>query len=139
MATHKGDLTATDYRSLAEFRFLLRRFLAFSKSAAEEAGLTPQQHQALLAIKGYQANVRFTVGDLAENLMLRHNSAVGLADRLVRAGYVSRLADPKDRRRVTLVLTKKGDHVLSGLAAAHREELRQLTPALRALFAELER
>lgn len=138
MAARKGELTEADYRSLAEFRFLLRRFLAFSQAAAEEAGLTPQQHQALLAIKGCGTGERFTVGKLAENLMLRHNSAVGLTDRLVRAGYVSRQTDAQDRRRVTLVLTEKGNDILSGLAAVHREELRQLTPALRALFAKLE-
>jgi DNA-binding MarR family transcriptional regulator len=139
MTARKGDLTAGDYRILAEFRFLLRRYLAFSKGAAEEAGLTPQQHQALLAIKGYAASESMTVGKLAENLMLRHNSAVGLADRLVRAGYVSRLADANDRRRVALTLTEKGDGVLARLAAAHREELRQITPTLKALFAEIER
>jgi DNA-binding MarR family transcriptional regulator len=133
----KADMTAADYRTLAEFRYLLRRYLAFSKGAAEQARLTPQQHQALLAIKGSD-DVAVTVGDLAESLLLRHNSAVGLVDRLVRAGYVTRNADPKDRRRVTLVLTEKGENILSGLAAAHREELRQLTPSLRELFAKLE-
>lgn len=131
----KGELTATDYRTLAEFRYLLRRYLSFSKGAAEEAGLTMQQHQALLAIK---AGEGLTVGKLAENLLLRHNSAVGLADRLVRAGYIRRTADEKDRRRVTLGLTDAGEEKLAGLATAHREELRQLTPALRALFSKLE-
>lgn len=131
----KGEMTAADYRTLAEFRYLLRRYLAFSKDAAEQAKLTPQQHQALLAIKGGDS---VTVGKLAESLMLRHNSAVGLADRLALAGYVTRNVDEKDRRRVTLALTEKGEEILSGLAAAHREELRQITPALRALFAKLE-
>lgn len=131
----KGEMTAADYRSLAEFRFLLRRFFAFSKEAAEKANLTSQQHQALLAIKGGED---VTVGKLAENLLLRHNSAVGLADRLVRAGFTTRNSDPKDRRRVTLALTEKGEDVLNELSTAHREELRQLTPALRALFAKLE-
>jgi DNA-binding MarR family transcriptional regulator len=131
----KGDLTAADYRTLAEFRYLMRRYLAFSKGAAEKAGLTPQQHQALLAIKGGD---EVTVGKLAENLLLRHNSAVGLADRLVHAGYVARHTDAKDRRRVTLALTENGEEILGGLATTHREELRQLTPALRTLFAKLE-
>jgi DNA-binding MarR family transcriptional regulator len=131
----KSDLTAADYRTLAEFRYLLRRYLTFSKGAAEQAGLTPQQHQALLAIKGGED---VTVGKLAENLLLRHNSAVGLADRLVLAGYIARNSDAKDRRRVTLALTEKGEDILFGLSSAHREELRQLTPALRALFAKLE-
>lgn len=133
--TKKGEMTAADYRSLAEFRSLLRRFFAFSKESAEKAGLTPQQHQALLSIKGGDD---VTVGSLAKSLLLRHNSAVGLADRLARAGYITRHSDPKDRRRVTLALTVKGEDVLSGLSAAHLEELRQLTPALRALFAKLE-
>ncbi|MGA9794168.1 MAG: MarR family transcriptional regulator [Rhizomicrobium sp.] len=138
MTVRKGDLTAADYYNLAEFRLLLRRYLTFSKGAAEQAGLTPQQHQALLAVKGHEVG-HLTVGKLAESLMVRHNSAVGLVDRLARAGYVTRHSDEKDRRRVTLALTEKGEAVLSELSAAHREELRQLTPALRALFVKLER
>jgi DNA-binding MarR family transcriptional regulator len=135
----RGDLAAADYQTLAEFRYLLRRYLSFSKGAARKAGLTPQQHQALLAIKGNREPAAPTVGYLAQALLLRHNSAVGLVDRLVRAGYVSRAADAKDRRRVSLALTEKGESVLSCLAAAHRQELRQLTPSLKPLFEKLER
>jgi DNA-binding MarR family transcriptional regulator len=142
MVTVKGvrkrELSAADYRVLAEFRFLMRRFLTFSENAARESGLTPQQHQALLAIKGFEGEGAPAVGDLAERLIIRHHSAVGLVDRLVRAGYLSRNAQASDRRRVTLTLTKKGESALAGLSAAHREELRHLTPPLQALFAKLE-
>jgi DNA-binding MarR family transcriptional regulator len=135
----KGELSASDYYVLAEFRFLMRHFLVFSENAARESGLAPQQHQALLAIKGFEEDVAPTVGDLAERLAIRHNSAVGLVDRLVRAGYLLRNTDANDRRRVALILTEKSDAILAGLSAAHRDELRHLTPSLKALFAKLER
>ena len=128
-----------DYRSLAEFRMLLRRFLVFSEDAARKAGLAPQQHQALLAIKGAEENDSPTVGDLAHWLAIKHNSAVGLVNRLVKAGYLSREIYKADRRRVTLALTPAGERLLADLTAAHRDELRMITPSLQRLFAMLER
>jgi DNA-binding MarR family transcriptional regulator len=135
----RSKLAAADYHVLAEFRFLLRRFLVFSEDAARAGGLAPQQHQALLAIKGFGEGAAPTIGDLAQQLVIKHNSAVGLVDRLVKAGYLKRRPDASDRRRVTLALTASGEKLLADLSSAHREELRMLTPSLKALFAKLER
>ena len=137
MAKSRGKLTLADYQILAEFRFLLRRFMVFSEEAARGAGLAPQQHQALLAIKGFVGAP--TIGDLAERLAVKHNSAVGLVDRLVKAGHLRRRQDEHDRRRVTLALTASGEQLLADLSSAHRDELRILTPSLKALFAKLDR
>jgi DNA-binding MarR family transcriptional regulator len=82
-----------DYRRLSEFRYLIRRFLEFSEAAAARAGLTPRQHQALLAIKGAQDSPA-TIGYLAERLRIRHHSAVELVDRLAEAGLIERWRDP---------------------------------------------
>lgn len=136
-ARSRRKLTPADYQVLAEFRFLLRRFMVFSEEAAREAGLAPQQHQALLAIKGFEGAP--TVGDLAGRLAIKHHSAVGLVDRLVKAGHLKRRHDAADRRRVTLALTASGESLLADLSSAHRDELRMLTPSLKALFAKLER
>src|SRR5580704_10048231 len=88
-----------DYAALASFRRSLRSFLAFSEQAARQAGLTPQQHQAILAIRGLGSDKGMTVGDLANHLLLKHHTAVGLVDRLVRAKLVARTPDDRDRRR----------------------------------------
>ena len=124
-------------RSLAQFRHLLARFLAFSEKAARDAGLAPRQHQALLAIKGFSDGA-MSVGDLAERLVIRHHSAVGLVDRLEAGGYLTRKADKADKRRMFLTLTRKGESALAALTAAHRDELRRLTPLLKPLLAKLE-
>ena len=116
---------------------MLRQFLAFSEAEALDAGLSPQQHQALLAIKGAEGPT--TIGDLAERLAIRHNSAVGLADRLERLHLLARQTDPADGRRVTLALTGDAEKLLAGLTAAHRDELRRLTPLLKPLLNKLER
>lgn len=138
-AKSRGKLTSADYRVLAEFRFLLRRFMVFSEEAARETGLAPQQHQALLAIKGFESDAAPTIGDLAERLAIKHHSTVGLVDRLVKAGHLKRRHDEVDRRRVTLALTTSGERILADLSSAHRDELRLLTPSLKTLFAKLER
>lgn len=129
------SLKRDDYRLLAEFRYLLRQFLSFSERAARGAGLAPQQHQALLAIKGFGG--KFTVGDLADRLIIRHHSAVELVDRLVSAKFLRRIADRADRRRVFLALTPAAEGLLENLTAAHRDELRQLTRLLRPLITRL--
>ena len=123
-------LDQAGYRTLADFRYLVRRFLEFSQAAAKKAGLTPRRHQALLAVKGFAADRPPTVGDLAERLRIRPHSALELADRLVEAGLFARRQDPRDHRRVLLCLTETGEKRLAGLAAAHFEELRSLRPAL---------
>jgi DNA-binding MarR family transcriptional regulator len=123
-------LTARDYRALAEFRHALRQFLAFSEEAAAEAGLTPAQHQALLAIKGMPAEGQVSVGELAQWLGVRHHSCVGLVERLVALGLIAKQADPADRRRVFLQLTAKAERKLAALSAAHRDELRRRAGAM---------
>ncbi len=119
-----------DYETLAEFRYALRCFLRFSENAAESAGLTMQQHQALLFIIGYPGREQVTIGELAERLQIRHHSAVGMVDRLEEQGLVERIHNGMDRRQVFIRLTDKGIGVLKSLASTHQEELRQLGPQL---------
>jgi len=123
-----------DYQRLSEFRYLIRRFLEFSQVQAEDAGLTPRQHQALLAIKGYPGGGAVTVGDLAERLRIRHHSAVELVNRLSEAGLVVRDQDKDDHRRVLLRLTERADDCLAELSAAHLDELSRIEPMLRRLL-----
>jgi DNA-binding MarR family transcriptional regulator len=113
----------SEFETLAAFRASLRRFLKFSDVSAGAAGLTSQAYQALLAIKGRPNTPRLTVGDLAECLLIKHNSAVGLADRLVSQGYLKRKLDVNDRRRVFLLLTSKGEILVSEIAARNKSKL----------------
>jgi DNA-binding MarR family transcriptional regulator len=119
-----------DYRSLAEFRHQVRRFLRFSELTARSGGLEPRQYQLLLAIKGLPHGMRPRIAELAERLQLRHHSTVELSNRLEAGGYVRRERGEGDRREVLLALTPKGDKVLSHLARRHREELLVTGPAL---------
>lgn len=120
---------STNYRALADFRLQLRKFLALSADAAKEAGIDPTQHQLLLVIKG-QEPAMMNVGDIAEWLLIRHNSAVELVSRCERNGWVERVRDQNDRRAVLVQLTPKGESVLSDLSAVHMQELRTTGPAL---------
>lgn len=122
-----------DYEALAQFRYLIRCFLEFSQQAARGVDLTPQQHQALLAIKGYPGGGPITVGDLAERLRLRHHTTVELVDRLSEAGLVRRVVDPDDQRRVLLELTDLAIEDLAELSVAHLDELSRIEP----LFSEV--
>ena len=126
-----------EYQALAEFRYLLRKFLAFSKAAAERSGLTAQQHQALLAIKGFGDKEGLAIGELAERLLVRHHSAVELVDRLVDTGLARRTIDPVDRRRVRVTLSARAEARLRDLSAAHLAELRAAKPTLSRLLASL--
>ncbi|GAB2894509.1 MarR family transcriptional regulator [Paralcaligenes sp. KSB-10] len=126
------QLNSDDYKTLATFRYALRRFIVFSETAAVSEGLAPQQHQALLAIKAMPEAP--SVGDIAERLMIRHHSAVELVGRLVRMGLVERLRDLSDRRRVRVSLTPLAEHKLADLSAAHLEELRAIRPLLAGLL-----
>lgn len=132
-----SELSLEDYQLLAQFRYLLARFLAFSARAAHAKGLAPRQHQALLAIRGFPGGAQATVGDLAERLGIRHHSAVGLVDRLVASGYLVRRVDSADRRRAILSLTARGENALAALSAVHREELRRIAPLLALLLSQL--
>lgn len=135
--TMKTNITKAHYETLAGFRYAMRRFLRFSERAARTAGLTPPQHQALLAIKGFPGRDHITIGELAERLQILHHSAVGLADRLVRERYVRRMADRNDRRQVWLALTKRGEIVLEHLSTVHREQLQRVTPQIACLLKRL--
>lgn len=135
--TARVSLGKPDYETLAEFRYLLRNFVAFSDAAAEEAGLRPQQHQALLVIKGFPGRERITIGELAERLGIRHHSAVGLVDRLVGHGLVRRHAERADRRQVTVALTPEAEALLARLSLAHRDALTRLAPLFQELLAQL--
>ncbi len=126
-----------EYETLADLRYSLRQFLHFSEEAAHGAGLTPQQHQALLAIKGFPGNRNITIGELAERLQVRHHSAVGLVDRLVLKKFVVRKQHTPDRRQVDLALTELGDSMLEKLSAAHKEQLRRIGPRIESLLKRL--
>lgn len=126
-----------DYRTLADFRYALRKFLNFSAEAAQGAGLTPRQHQVLLAIKGFPERDHASIGELAERLQLRHHSTVGLVDRLEQRRLVKRTVAPEDRRKVWVTLTDKGEKLIGGLSAAHKRELIEFGPELRKLLRRL--
>lgn len=112
-----------DYAALADFRYEIRRFLTFSEKAARDAGIEPQQHQALLAIKG-RPEIDTTVGALAERMQIRHHSAVELSRRLEARGWIRRSRSGRDRREVQLRLTPRAEKLLVTLSLAHRNELR---------------
>jgi DNA-binding MarR family transcriptional regulator len=133
-----GKLHKTQYETLAAFRYALRRFIHFSETAAETAGITPQQHQALLAIKGFPGRDRVTVGELAERLQLRHHSTVGLIDRLVVEKLVARAPSQEDRRQVLIQLTNRGKKTLEKLSALHHEQLKRIGPELSRLLEQLD-
>lgn len=135
----EDGLTRAQYVALAAFRYELRRFLAFSESAAHAAGLPPQQHQALLVIAGFEDGEAPTVGFLAERLMIAAHTAAELASRMAEAGLISKIPSPEDRRRVRLAPTAKAEAILAELSAAHLEELKALEPALTAALARLSR
>lgn len=126
-----GDLSAADYRAIADFRYQIRKFLHFSEEAARVEGLEPQQHQMLLAIKALEAETGPTVGRLAEHLFIRHHSAVGLVDRLESRQLVRReRASDGDRRQVAVRLTEDGEEKLRRLTRVHRVELLTSDPGL---------
>ena len=120
-----------DYQALAEFRYQIRRFLHFSEQAARAAGIEPQQHQLLLAIKGIPIGTQPTIGRIAERLQLRHHSVVELVDRLTEHGAILREANPEDGREVRLRLTRAGERLLLKLSIAHHNGLEKAGPALR--------
>jgi DNA-binding MarR family transcriptional regulator len=124
------DLSLDDYQALAEFRYQLRRFIRFSEQEARAAGIEPQQHQMLLAIKGLPTASTATVGELAERLQLQHHSTVELINRMVERGLLARQRDTADQRRVLVQLTDHGDDLLRKLSLLHRMELRSMAPAL---------
>ncbi|KAB1084059.1 MarR family transcriptional regulator [Neorhizobium galegae] len=132
-------LRQVDYETLADLRYALRQFMDFSASAAQVEGLPPQQHQALLAIKGNRNGKPMTVGMLAERLLIAPHTATELINRLVDGGLAARQVDQEDRRRQTVQLTDKAEELLGRLSEAHIVEIREMTPKLVALLSQLEK
>ncbi len=128
-----ANLQQADYEKLLDFRTALRRFLRWSEAEARAAGLTPAQHQLLLAVRGHPNLAGPTIGDLSEYLVLRHHSVVELVDRAAAAGLVRRQRDGADNRVVRLQLSADGERAIEDLTLLHLEEIRRLAPALREL------
>lgn len=114
------------YETLADFRYRLRKFLRFSESAARSHGLTPQQHQLLLAVKGYPRRDVVTAKELAERLQITHHACVGLIDRCEQLGLVARMPNPEDGRSVLIEVTEKGLEVLQTLSEIHLQEIKKI-------------
>jgi DNA-binding MarR family transcriptional regulator len=125
-----NHLNQADYQALAEFRYQIRRFVRFSEQAAREAGIEPQHHQLMLALKGAPDGVEPCIGYLANRMQIRHHSAVELVDRLVKRGLIQRSRSEEDRREVHVKLSKRGERTLRELTLHTREELRSASPAL---------
>jgi DNA-binding MarR family transcriptional regulator len=135
-AERRFSLHTRDYARLAAFRQGLREFLRFSEDAATHAGLSAQHYQAMLILRAAPEGRRLTINELARQLLIKHNSAVGLVDRLVKEGLARRAASADDRRKVELELSARGRQVLAKLAAVHRRELERIGPALRRLITD---
>jgi DNA-binding MarR family transcriptional regulator len=128
--THDQRIKPSDYQSLAEFRYQIRRFVRFSEEAARQAGVEPQHHQLMLAIKGKPDGEECRIAFLAERLQIQHHSAVELVDRLVKKGLIKRTRGERDRREVYVQLTARGERILGELTMHMRAELRSTAPAL---------
>jgi len=126
--------TDEDFRHLLSFRVTLRRFVRWSEEQAAAAGLTPAQHQLLVAIKGHPGPRPPAIREIAEYLLLQSHSAVGLVDRAEASGVVRRTPDPDDARVVHVELTERGDKLVTALTAAHLARLYELASALNELL-----
>jgi DNA-binding MarR family transcriptional regulator len=126
-----------DYRTLALVRAELRAFAHFTEKSTGGVGLTPQQHQVLLALRASEGH-ELTIGQIARTMLLKPHSISGMADRLQSLGLVERVPGREDRRRVTLRLTDKARDLLESLGQVHRAELRRIRPLLTALLSELD-
>ncbi|HUA05141.1 MAG TPA: MarR family transcriptional regulator [Solirubrobacteraceae bacterium] len=131
-------LDQADFTHLLELRTGLRRFLRWSEDQAKAAGLTPAKHQLLLAVRGHPDPSGPTVGEIADYLVLRHHSAVGLIDRAVADGLVQRNPDPRSKSVVRITLTPAGMDKLELLSEAHLEEITHLAPTMQALWHAVE-
>jgi DNA-binding MarR family transcriptional regulator len=121
-------INAPDLKAMAELRYQIRRYLRFSENAARKAGIEPQQHQLLLAVRGLPDNLKPTIGVLAERMQLQHHSTVELIDRLVDRGLLCRLRATDDRRQVLVKLTREGEEFLKTLSLHHLQELQSAGP-----------
>ena len=127
---HTQRIPRSDYRALAELRYAIRKFLAFSAEAARAVNIEPQQHQLLLAVKGLPDDTRPTIRAVAERLQLQHHSAVELVNRSIAHGLLERHQGEADHREVILHITPAGERLLRKLSLAHKTELRAAAPAL---------
>ncbi len=118
------EITTVEYQSLAELRYLIRKFVGEGDAVARAAGLEPQQYQLLLAIRGLPEGEEATIQALADRLALKHHSMVELIDRLEVHGYVRRSRNRDDRRRVLVSLLPKGEKLLEHVARHRISELR---------------
>lgn len=118
----RASVGKQEFERLAAFRYQMRRFLRFSEECARRQGITPRQHQLLLAVKGFPGRDWATVSELAERLQLRHHSVVGIIDRSVAAGLVLRQRGEKDRRVIEIRLTPRGESTLLAVTLANRQE-----------------
>ena len=117
-------LPVQDYAALGDFRYAVRKFLRFSKEFLARVKLTPEQYEALLAIKTRSGSKGITVGELSERLQVKHHTAVSLLDKLMARRLVTRRRALKDRRHVSVNLTKLGSSILEQVAGVHRQEMR---------------
>ena len=120
--------TQPNFKAMAELRYQIRRFLRFSENAARQAGIEPQQHQLLLAVRGLPDELKPTIGVLAERMQLQHHSTVELIDRLVERGFLFRLRSTDDKRQVLVKLTHDGEEFLKRLSLHHLQELQSAGP-----------
>jgi DNA-binding MarR family transcriptional regulator len=123
-------------RELAQFRYVLRKFLRFSEEAARACGVTPQQHQLMLGVAGFSKDGTVTVSELAEFLQERNHSVVGLVERAAAIGLVRRATNPADRRQVLVTLAARGQAILAQLTQLHRDEVRRVKAGILAHCAE---
>jgi DNA-binding MarR family transcriptional regulator len=137
MPPDSAILSPADYSALGEFRYRIRCFLQFSESATRAEGMEPQQHQLLLAVRALEHADGPTIGALADHLLIRHHSAVGLIDRMAERGLVERVPGTQDRRQVKVKLTAQGETKLRRLSEIHREELRHSGPTLVAALSSI--
>lgn len=131
-------LNKSDFETLADFRYQIRKFVRFSEQVARQHGIKPLQYLLLLQIKGYPGRDWATIGELAERLQAQHHGVVALVSRCEKQGFVKRRRSSEDRRRIEIHLLRKGERVLNKLARLHRAELlslqgRFVVPDLRAL------
>ena len=130
-------LDPADYQSLGDFRRAIRDFLAFSEESAHEHGVTSQQHQALLAIKAHVGPESMSIGELADALLIKNHSAVGLVGRLQDRGLVVRRISAGDRRRVLLEITPEAERMLATISRSNLAELKSNAEAFRNLLESL--
>jgi DNA-binding MarR family transcriptional regulator len=129
-------VTQADYEALAAFRYELRRFLNFSERAAKSLGMSPQQHQALLAMRAAPGKT-LTVGELADQLFIQPHTASELAERMIALDWIERRPTSEDRRRVRLGLTARSEQLLAEMSETHRGEVLRIRATLTDVLAGL--